>query len=192
MSNKLAFIQRFYNYAMESEKFGVPGVISLAQAGLESGWKLNPSGFNFFGIKANKAWKGKKQLLRTREVHTSKNVKYPELISITPRKDGKYDYIVRDWFRKYDSPKQSFIDHALFLRNNKRYSNAFKWSDNPAQFAREIAKAGYATDPNYSNILISIINTINKSGVKRTVLGVGLAAFLLGLAIPLIRKLKNK
>jgi len=25
------------------------------------------------------------------------------VISVTPRPDGRYDYAVRDWFRKYDS-----------------------------------------------------------------------------------------
>jgi flagellum-specific peptidoglycan hydrolase FlgJ len=67
-------------------------------------------------------------------------------------------------FRKYDSPAGSFADHGKFLRDNSRYANAFKHTDNAAQFAREIHKAGYATDPTYADKLISIIN---KYGLER-------------------------
>ena len=60
--------------------------------------------------------------------------------------------------RKYNTPAESFADHGKFLRDNRRYANAFKHTDDAAQFAREIHKAGYATDPKYSDKLISIIN----------------------------------
>lgn len=162
MSKSGDFVKKFYSYAQSSERYGVPALISLAQAGLESGWKINPPGFNLFGIKANKSWGGKRQLLTTREVHKSPNVKYPKILDIKKRRDGKYEYKVQDWFRKYDTPAGSFEDHARFLNNNPRYKNAFRYSNNPNQFAREIAAAGYATDPKYANKLIEIMGNLKK------------------------------
>jgi flagellum-specific peptidoglycan hydrolase FlgJ len=39
----------------------------------------------------------------------------------------------------------------------KRYATAFHYSNNPNQFAREVHKAGYATDPNYTSLLTGIM-----------------------------------
>jgi flagellar protein FlgJ len=44
---------------------------------------------------------------------------------------------------------------------NSRYKNAFKYSTNPDQFAREIHKAGYATSPSYANDLIALMKQYN-------------------------------
>ena len=44
---------------------------------------------------------------------------------------------------------------------NDRYKNAFKYSNNPNQFAKEIHKAGYATSPSYANDLIQIMKAYN-------------------------------
>ena len=60
-------------------------------------------------------------------------------------------------FRKYNSPAESFTDHGNFLRQNKRYAGAFQHTNDPEQFARDIQKAGYATDPNYAKQLIGIM-----------------------------------
>jgi|GEM_PF-6594803 len=70
--------------------------------------------------------------------------------------------IVKDYFMKYESPKQSFDDHADFFKRNPRYTKALTVKNNANQFIEEIAKAGYATDPNYANTLKSIIKTIEK------------------------------
>ena len=51
----------------------------------------------------------------------------------------------------------SFADHGYFLTVNDRYDNAFKYSTNPNQFAKEIAKAGYATTPSYATDLIDLM-----------------------------------
>jgi len=53
--------------------------------------------------------------------------------------------------------EDSFRDHALFLKQNKRYAKAFAHTDDPEQFARELQKAGYATDPQYAESLIRLI-----------------------------------
>ena len=159
------FVKAFYPFAVQTQnKTGIDARFTLAQAALESGWGGSAPGNMFFGVKASKNTPDdQKQLIRTREVLSSPNVHFPEIISVTPRKDGKYDYVVRDWFRKYDSPEESFTDHAQFFFDNKRYRTALEYRQDPYRFAEEIAKAGYATDPNYANVLKSIVRTIEKN-----------------------------
>lgn len=83
-------------------------------------------------------------------------------MSITKRTDGKYLYRVKDWFRKYETPEESFTDHANFFFKNKRYAKALEVKHDPYKFAEEVAKAGYATAPNYANTLKSVIEKIEK------------------------------
>lgn len=157
------FVKAYYSFARQTEaKTGIDARFTLAQAALETGWGASAPGNMFFGVKASKDTPaGKKQLLRTREVLSNPNAIFPEIISVTPRKDGKYDYVVRDWFRKYDTPEESFTGHAQFFFANKRYAKALTVKNDPYAFADEIAKAGYATDPNYAASLKSIIKTID-------------------------------
>jgi len=143
-----AFFDRVAADAIKSQRqTGVPASVTLAQAMLESGSGksgLATKGNNFFGIKgegpAGHVTMPTKEFLNGKWVTVNAN------------------------FRKYNSPAESFADHGKFLRDNKRYANAFKHTGNAEQFAREIHKAGYATDPEYSNKLISIIN---KYGLER-------------------------
>lgn len=167
---QLNFIKTYKPYALETErKTGISALFILAQAGLESGWGKSPIGNNFFGIKVPKSivsstTKEKKQLLRTMEVLATPNEKdrFPEVISITKRTDGKYLYIVRDWFMKYDTPEECFTDHANFFFRNKRYAKALEVKADPYKFAEEVAKAGYATAPNYAESLKTLIKEIEK------------------------------
>ena len=167
---QLNFIRTYKHYALETErKTGISHLFILAQAGLESGWGKSPIGNNFFGIKVPKSLVSstpneKKQLLRTTEVLSSPNEKhrFPEVISITKRTDGKYLYIVRDWFMKYDTPEECFTDHANFFFRNKRYAKALEVKTDPYKFAEEVAKAGYATAPNYAESLKTLIKEIEK------------------------------
>ncbi len=136
-----AFLDRVAADAIKSQRqTGVPASVTLAQAALESGWGksgLSTKANNFFGIKGEGP--AGHVLMPTKEFLNGKWV------------------TVNAKFRKYDSPAGSFADHGKFLRENRRYANAFKFQDNAAQFAREIHKAGYATDPAYSDKLISMI-----------------------------------
>ena len=164
------FVKKYKPFALETErKTGISHLFILAQAGLESAWGKSPIGNNFFGIKVPKSLvssipKEKKQLLRTTEVLSSPNEKskFPEVISITKRTDGKYLYIVRDWFMKYATPEECFTDHANFFFRNKRYAKALEVKADPYKFAEEVAKAGYATAPNYAEILKTLIKEIEK------------------------------
>jgi len=75
--------------------------VTIAQFITESGWKLSNLARtynNFFGIKAGKAWTGKKVLMRTAEYDKQGN-----------------KYYIDDYFRWYDSPSDGFKDRAQFL-----------------------------------------------------------------------------
>lgn len=105
---------------------------------------------NFFGIKASSQWKGKTITLQTGEVVNGKRVTVPGV------------------FRVYDSPKDSFSDFVSFLKTNPRYTTAGVFTaTTPEQQAERIAAAGYATDPQYSAIVKSVIAQIKN--IKPTV-----------------------
>ena len=113
----------------------IPASITLAQGILESGMgygRLAKEGNNHFGIKCHKEWKGKR-------------------IYHDDDKKG-------ECFRLYKNPAASYRDHSLFLKNRVRYSHLFKIkSSNYKGWAEGLKNAGYATDPNYAEKLISLI-----------------------------------
>ena len=103
----------------------------LAMAALESGYNLNAE--TLFGIK------GEGQVLDTTEYI-----------------DGKY-VNVKDSFKLYPSISAS-VQGLYDLTQIERYHPACdctEWEEE----CRQIQKCGYATDPNYSDKLISIINS---------------------------------
>lgn len=73
--------------------------------------------------------------------------------------NGKKINIV-DSFRSYDSMEDSFEDYGHFWRTRPGYAKAFQ-TGNPEEFARELQRAGYATDPEYASKLISIMRRWN-------------------------------
>ena len=169
---KKEFIQTYKPFALESErKTGISHLFTLAQAALESAWGERGVGNNFFGIKVPKKFVSstpnqKKQLLLTTEVLNSPTPnpqQFPKIISISKRTDGKWLYRVQDWFRKYDTPEECFTDHAQFFFINKRYAKALEVKADPYKFAEEVAKAGYATAPDYATILKDVIKTIENN-----------------------------
>lgn len=140
--DKLSFIRTFSPMVIQaSQDSGLFPSVMMAQAALESGWgesRLAKLYNNFFGIKADKAWKGEQVILSTQEYISG------ELVT------------VQDGFRVYPTPLDSFLDRARFLRRNPRYVNVFL-SGSPQQQAQRLQAAGYATDPNYAAKLISTI-----------------------------------
>ncbi|MBF6618852.1 MAG: glucosaminidase domain-containing protein [Patulibacter sp.] len=138
-----------------SARTGVPASVTLAQAILESAsGTLTAGANNYFGIKA-------------RVVDEDDGIFRWESTAVgcvhKPTYESEGKRLVRQigQFRMYRGMQESFYDHGMFLRENSRYAPAFKHSDDPANFARAIAKAGYATDPSYANLLIRLIT--NKS-----------------------------
>ena len=161
------FVQKYLKSSMDVEtKTGINHLFILAQAALESGWGKSAPGNMFFGVKASKSTPAeKKQLLTTSEVFSDdkQGYRFPQVISITKRTDGKYLYRIKDWFRKYDTPEECFADHADFFYRNKRYAEALKVKYDPYLFAEAVAKAGYATAPNYAGTLKSMIKTVEQN-----------------------------
>ncbi|MFD2922032.1 glycoside hydrolase family 73 protein [Terrimonas rubra] len=163
---KQDFVNSFKPFAIQTqEKTGIDARFILAQAALESGWGKVSPGNMFFGVKDTDGINGNEQLLTTTEYSRSANLKFPVILSVTPviRNGQKwFKYKVKDYFRKFDTPEQSFTHHANFFLVNKRYANALKVKENPYDFADEVAKAGYATDPDYSKTLRKLIKSIDQ------------------------------
>ncbi len=160
------FVSFFLPYAKESEqKTGINALALLAQGAWESGWNASSVGWMMFGIKDTDGINGNEQLLTTTEYSRRADLKFPEVISVTPviRNGQKwFKYKVKDYFRKYNSPEECFTDHGNFFLKNPRYAEALKFKDNPERFIEEIAEAGYATDPNYATNLKKIIAMMRK------------------------------
>lgn len=168
LSKQGQFVAKFAPGAVALEKqHGVPAVFTLAQGAIESGWGDKAIGNALFGIKANKSWKGKKQLVTTHEYHKDdkQGHRYPEVISITKVREGRYKYKVKDHFRDYDTVQEGLADHSNFLLVNKRYKGAFN-TETPEEFAKAVAAAGYATSPTYADLLISVIKSVRKHWPK--------------------------
>lgn len=128
-----------------AEKIGVDPRYLVAQAALETGWGKSiirqqdgTSSHNLFGIKTHNTWEGDSARVLTTEFKGGKAVK--EAAS----------------FRAYDSFEHSFNDFVSFLQGNGRYEKALASTDKPEQFARELQKAGYATDPQYARKIAQI------------------------------------
>jgi flagellum-specific peptidoglycan hydrolase FlgJ len=139
------FIASIGEAAVDSAyRTGVPASVTIAQAILESYWgssRLAREANNFFGIKAQtKTGSAGSVRFDVWEVIGGRNVMRSEA------------------FRAYNTVAESFVDHGLFLVENGRYASAMAARDDPRQFAREINRAGYATDPAYASKLIGLMD----------------------------------
>jgi len=157
----LLFIEKYLSAANQITKdWQIPPIVTLAQAAVESGWGTKAPGYNFFGYSASENYNGKRQLLKTVEYHTSPDVKYPVIISIT-NMGNKYKYVVRKFFKCYSNPVESFTDYATLISSDK-YESAFDYTDDPERFFTVIYNAGYATNPAYYQLVISVMQTLKK------------------------------
>lgn len=141
-----AFIEAMAPVAQESYKeHGVLPSITLAQGIIESAWGksgLTVQGNNLFGIKADISWTGPVIEMNTQEFV-----------------NGQYITVVARW-RVYDRWEDSILDHGKFLKENIRYEQAGVFNaKNYKEQAEALLRAGYATDPNYSNKLCSMIES---------------------------------
>jgi flagellar protein FlgJ len=148
-----AFVQKLLPHAQAaSASTGIPARFMLGQAALETGWgKAEIRGadgrnsHNLFGIKAGAGWKG-----QTVDVVTT------EYVNGTPQKQVER-------FRAYASYADSFRDYASLLQNNARYQNVIAQGRDAAGFAQGLQQAGYATDPNYAQKLMSVIRQFDQA-----------------------------
>lgn len=101
---------------------------------------------NWFGIKANKAWKGKSVNMKTGEYTGTPNAT-----------------IINDYFRAYDSVEDSIKDYVNFLKGNSRYASAGVFSaTSPQQQGQLLQKAGYATGAGYGNLIGNVASDVHK------------------------------
>lgn len=130
---------------VQKDNSGVLHSLTIAQAILESGdgnSLLTRQGNALFGIKPGASWKGR--------VWTGCTVEYY---------DGTKTSI-NCGFRAYDSWEESIKDHSNLLTSLSRYSKVVGEKDYK-KACRAIQAAGYATDPNYADKLISLIEANN-------------------------------
>jgi flagellum-specific peptidoglycan hydrolase FlgJ len=134
------YVLQYKDIAMGNmQKYGIPASIILAQGILESGagrGDLAMTANNHFGIKCHKDWLGE---------------------SVRHDDDSE-----QECFRKYTEAAESYKDHALFLVGKNRYATLFTYEkDDYKAWAKGLRAAGYATDPNYPDKLISYIERYN-------------------------------
>ncbi len=130
------YIETFAEIAQyEMRAYGIPASITLAQGILESGsgrGELTLKTNNHFGIKCHTGWEGEF--------------------------DFHDDDAKGECFRKYNHPMYSFRDHSLFLTTRSRYAFLFNYRrDDYKKWAHGLREAGYATDRQYPQKLISLI-----------------------------------
>ena len=130
------YIRRYKGLAVEEmDIYGIPASIKMAQALLESdngNGRLAREANNHFGIKCKSTWTG---------------------ATISHDDDA-----AGECFRKYASVEDSYRDHSEFLDRSERYQDLFKLD--PLDYkgwAYGLKQAGYATNPQYAELLIKII-----------------------------------
>jgi hypothetical protein len=99
-------------------------------------------------------------LIKTKEVLSSPSVSFPKVYSVTKRPDGKYAYVVDDWFRSYPSPAESFADWAAVVQRS--FPGAWAVRGDKAKFAAALASGGYATGDGYADKLVSVLRSVEK------------------------------
>lgn len=142
------FVDALYPYADKAaKKLGVEPEVLIAQSALETGWgrKVNTHGngdssFNFFNIKADQRWQGNAVSVSTLE--------YRDGVPVRERAN----------FRAYSSTRHGFEDYVNFVGTSERYRKALECSDGES-YIRELAEAGYATDKEYADKIIRILNS---------------------------------
>jgi uncharacterized FlgJ-related protein len=146
--NNNEFILKIAAYAIEDNRnCGVPASLTIAQAALESAWGnsgLTTKANNLFGIKG-------------RGTVGSVTMSTTEYVGGKPIK-------VDAAFRAYHNWGESIADHSKLITNGVSWNRnlyAKVLNKDGKTAAKEVAAAGYATDPKYADKLITIMDTYN-------------------------------
>jgi len=142
-----AFLEKISRIAKaEQQSSGIPASITAAQAIFESSWgksRLAATGNNYFGIKCKSWWVGDSIMHQDDD--------YNEL--------GELTY---SCFRAYECIEDSFTDHSIFLLSSERYAPLFRLDPTDYKaWAHGLKKCGYATDPQYAEKIIGLIERLN-------------------------------
>lgn len=140
------YIEKYKHLAMEEMKRSkIPASITLAQGILESRYGTSELAIyanNHFGIKMGDDWTGGKYYIQTNE--WNKNLQ---------RLEKKVAC-----FRAYHSCTESYKHHSDFIRMRAHYADLFKLVITDYKgWAKGLKNAGYATDPDYAQKLISLV-----------------------------------
>lgn len=131
-------------------KLGVSTELVAAHAALESGWGKQPlrngtaQTNNLFGVKAGGGWQGEVAVASTTEYEHGAMLKKTER------------------FRSYPDTASAFRDYADLLSSNPRYAAALNTGSDARAFAQGLAKAGYATDPQYADKLSKVATQLQR------------------------------
>jgi len=142
-----AFIQRLLPAATKAARqLGLEPLALIAQAALETGWgqrmfktSSGADSHNLFGIKAHGNWQGDVAVVDTLEYRQG----------IAQKEKAR--------FRAYDSPEQSMQDYVSLIQQNPRYQAALDAAADAKSYFRQLQAAGYATDPNYAEKILSVL-----------------------------------
>ncbi len=131
-----------------AQSLGVSAELLVAQAALETGWGKHTMAhadgslaYNLFGIKAGADWQG--------DVISKPTLEFRQGVMSTE--------VAR--FRAYASAEESLNDYVQFIQSNKRYENALQHGGDDSFYLKEIHRAGYATDPDYADKILSIMQS---------------------------------
>ncbi|WP_188151699.1 flagellar assembly peptidoglycan hydrolase FlgJ [Teredinibacter waterburyi] len=148
------FVERVGPYVEKlAEKMGLDADIILAQAALETGWgrsviaQQGDSSFNIFNIKAGSSWKGDVVSMSSLEFSNS-----------------TFKPVVSD-FRRYESLEAAVADYGAFIGGSERYQPALQAQD-ADEYIQALHQAGYATDPNYADKVLSVYQRIGSVGKR--------------------------
>ena len=122
------------------QKYGVPISVCLAQSALETGWGHHVVGNAYFGIKSQS---------KSDQTVTAPTYEY---------QNGCY-VVVSGRFSAFADFDAAADYYGKFLSTQPRYQDAFKYRDDPEQFAMAVAKAKYATAPNYGQMLMRVMRS---------------------------------
>lgn len=143
------FVKALLPYAKKAASaLGLDPKILLAQAALETGWGRSviskedgQSSHNLFNIKSS-----------AKSADNAVKVTTTEYYAHTPVKTSAE-------FKTYSDVGESFADYVRLLQDNERYGEVLNQVGNPESFVHALHRAGYATDPNYADKILSIYHS---------------------------------
>ena len=144
------YINKYKELAIEEmQRTGIPASIKLAQGIHETSAgtsDLVKRSNNHFGLKCKAEW-------------TGMTVKHT-------------DDAPNECFRKYESPLDSYKDQSNYLKGTPRYASLFEIDPTDYKaWAFGLKKAGYATNPKYSQVLIKLIEDYDLQDYTMIALG---------------------
>ena len=146
----IEYINKYKELAIaEMQRTGIPASIKLAQGIHETSAgtsDLVKRSNNHFGLKCKAEW-------------TGMTVKHT-------------DDAPNECFRKYESPVDSYKDQSNYLKGAPRYASLFMLDPTDYKaWAFGLKKAGYATNPKYSQVLVKLIEDYDLQDYTMIALG---------------------